>query len=234
MTVESTLAPDKKKIRVIDKATTVDQELWESTNWLTTARWTLRRQFLRYYWSVPPPWRVALRMLSSRERATPTFASIGSLRSGTTLLSDYIMQHPCVVLPLAKETDASFLTWNYLSSQFPTLREMEWTKQRFGKAITGYCTPVIPSLLFNYASSAFVKKLKIIVLLRNPVDRTFAHWRWHQLHAKNLLRDPLWASHPEFPEAMRLELDAAKSGAASGLHPLGCGGFLQHSIYLPF
>ncbi len=229
-----TLIPDQKKIKAIELATTIDQQLWESTSWLTRTRLQWRRQFLRYYWSVPPPWRVATRLLHPSKRAIPTFASLGAPRSGTTLLSDYIMQHPNVVLPLAKELELSYLTWRYWNAQFPTVREMRETERKFGKAITGYCAPAIPNSLLTYAISAFAKNLKIVILLRNPVERTYAHWRWQELQTKGLRRDPLWANYPDFPAAMDVELEAAQSCATSGLYPLGCGGFLQYSIYLPF
>jgi len=228
------LLPDRKKIDAIDLATTLDQQLFESNNWLTSNWLQWRRQFLRYYWSFPPAWRVALRLLDPRQRAVPTFASLGAPRSGTTLLSDYIMQHPCVVLPLAKEIELSYLTQNYWSAQFPTFREMQQTEKQYGKAVVGYCAPAIPNQLLAYAISAFATKLKIVILLRDPVERTYAHWRWQQLHTRGLRRDPLWANYPEFSEAMRVEVESAGSNATSGLYPLGCGGFIQYSIYLPF
>lgn len=233
-TTPSVLQPDPKKIRLIERATTLDQQMFESTHWLERALRLCRRQFSSYFWSAPPRWRVALRMLNPRQRATPTFASLGAPRSGTTLLSDYIMQHPCVVLPLAKEVEAALPTWKYCSAQFPTLHRMQQAERRFGTAMTGYCTPAIPSLLFPYAISAFARKLKIILLLRNPVERTFSHWRWAMLHTENWRRNRLWANFPDFAEAMRIELDTLESKGTSGFCPVGCGGFIQYSVYLPF
>lgn len=57
------LPPDWKTIRIIEKATTIDQAWIEapSTSMFSWATLTLRRQFLKYYWSVPPLWRIAPR-----------------------------------------------------------------------------------------------------------------------------------------------------------------------------
>ena len=97
------LRSDPAKLRAIRTATLVDQGMVETRSWLKWTVLDIRRHFLKYYWMRPPLWRVLLRTLWDRNRMLPSFVSLGPVRSGTTLLSDYIMQHPCVVLPLAKE-----------------------------------------------------------------------------------------------------------------------------------
>lgn len=228
------LPPDEKKIRTIEKATVVDLERFEATSVLGAVRGELRRQFLKYFFCAPPLWRIGLRAMTSRRRVVPSFASLGAPRSGTTLLSDYIMQHPCVVLPLAKEVYSPYPALRLTMAQFPTLREIGKIERKYGTAITGYCTPVIPNFLFPYAFSAITEKLKLILLLRNPVDRMFAHWRYAHVLTTRLQRDPLWKNYPDFPELARVEVEALKKFATSGFVLKNCGGFIQHSIYLPF
>lgn len=223
------LPPDPRKIRILHRATAIDHE-WA----VASSPWTaFRRQFLRYYAYVPPLWRVGVRALFSQERMVPDFASLGAPRSGTTLLADYLMQHPCVVLPLAKEIQPA-PTLKLVLSQFPTLREKRKAERKYGTAITGYCSPVMPSLLVPYAMSALTAKMKFVLLLRNPVDRTFAHWRYVQSTTARFRLDPLWKNLPDFGEVVRVELDAVRQGAASGFNAAPCGGFIQNSIYLPF
>ena len=235
---DQVLPPDERKIRAINQATVVDQQLVSATSWFTVARFGFRRQFLRYFWGKPPLWRILLRMRALNQRMVPTFASLGAPRSGTTLLSDYIMQHPCVVLPLAKEIGASGVAaFRLITAQFPTLREAAKVEREYGTAITGYCTPIIPSLMFPFTAMAVTRQLKFIILLRNPVDRTYSHWRWDTFVCARLLEDPLWAFRPDFAEVARVELEAARWMAGSGLTLVtgaNCGGYLQHSIYLPF
>lgn len=237
-TTAGPLRSDPGKLHAIRTATLVDQEMVETRSWL---RWTVldvRRHFLKYYWMRPPLWRVLLRALWDRNRMSPSFVSLGPVRSGTTLLSDYIMQHPCVVLPLAKEIGLEVApTLALLRAQFPTRAEGWQVERRYGRAITGYGSPAIPNLLFPFAQSAVAPDVRFIVLLRDPVERTFAHGRWEMLCAQSVKDDPLWKHVPDFPATVRLELDAARAGAASGftfLSGANCGGFLQHSIYLPF
>lgn len=230
------LKPDLKKLEAINQATILDYSILQTTKRSKQAAIYWKRQFRPYYWYLPPPWRVALRMWN-RNRMTPSFVSIGPARSGTTMLADYIMQHPCVVLPLAKEIRLYGPKLRVLQAQFPKLSEQREVEKQHGVAITGICIPVVPNLLATYVLKTVVPDPKVIIILRNPVERLFAHWRWEMLQAARFLDDPLWAGFPDFQEVARAELEAARSYGASGLAILtgaGCGGFLKDSIYLPF
>ncbi len=234
---EQVIQADEKKLRIIEKATYVDQKMIESKSLPSILAVTFRRQFLSYYFTVPPLWKIILRAIISRKRMTPDFASLGAVRSGTTLLSDYIMQHPSVVLPLAKEVGVrKFPTKRMMLAQFPTVKEKKKVEKKYGKAITGYCAPVMPGLTFPYFASALTTEAKVIIIMRNPVDRTFSHWRWDQLLLSRFKKDPLWANYPDFSEVVRLEIDAIRSGTGSGFAFTGAnvGGYVHHSIYLPF
>jgi hypothetical protein len=234
------LAPDPDKIRIIRKATEIDRQAIDAPLYsLRILRLALRRQFLSYYWGRPPAWKVGVRSFN-RKRMLPTFLSLGASRSGTTLLADYIMQHPCVVLPLAKEfAVGAYPTYAELHAQFPSLKQRDEVLDRYGTAITGYCTPVVPNLLFPQmlASIASELDLKFVLILRNPVDRTFAQWRWERHVSRRSEDDPIWKGVPGFDEMMRIEVEAARSFAASGgpiLSGARVGGYVQSSIYLPF
>jgi len=77
---------------------------------------------------------------------------------------------------------------------------------------------------------------KVIMIMRNPVDRTFSHWRWDQLTMKKFKKDKLWDNFPGFDELIKLEIETSEQKATTGftLAGAGCGGYIQHSIYLPF
>ena len=123
-----------------------------------------------------------------------------------------------------------------LEAQFPTQKEKQKVEAKYGIAKTAYCSPVVPSLLFPLLARNVNPHAKIVVIMRDPVERAFSHWRWDQTMIKQVLSDKLWKGFPQFDELIRLELDASKSMAASGINTtgVGCGGYLQHSIYLPF
>jgi hypothetical protein len=236
---QNVLTPDASKIRTINKASYVDQRLMESPGWLARAWLLFRRIPLRYFFIRPPLVRILLRAAFPNDRMTPAFASLGAVRSGTSLFSDYLMQHPCVVLPLAKEIGVGYTPIQRLiHAQFPTRREQRKVERRYGegRAITGYCDPSMPYLAFGNLASEMAPDLRLIFILRDPVERTFAHWRWDQKVIAGLLRDPLWRRFPDFDEAIRLELESIRShgGGLTPFSGIGGGGYLQHSIYLPF
>ncbi len=233
------LRPVAARMRAINRASEVDQRLMESKRWDQRLFLRFRRNFLRYYFVRPPLGRVLLRAALSRDRMTPTFASLGAVRSGTTLLADYLMQHPCVVLPLAKEIGIRYLpTQRLINAQFPTRREQRRIEAEYGagRAMTGYCAPNMPYLAFAHLAAELAPDLHFILILRDPVERTFAHWRWDQMLLASVRRDPMWRRFPDFDECVQLELESMRSHGAgmTTIAGVGAGGYIQHSIYLPF
>lgn len=224
------------KIKKLHAATQLDQQL-ASANGLQRLALSIRRHFLPYYFMAPPFWRILLRNAQSKKRAQPDFFSIGAVRSGTTLLSDYIMQHPNVVLPLAKEIAIKTSpTMSLIKAQLPTLKEMEASASTLGKAITGYCSPVVPSMLFPSLAPNLNASGKVIFIMRNPVYRTFSHWRWDQLFMERVGKDALWKNFPDFDELIDKELELSRYAATTGftIAGSGVGGYLQHSNYVGF
>lgn len=228
---------DAAKRQIIDKASLVDMKLIRAKTPMARRMVLLQRQFLKYYFTNAPMWKIVKRASSRTPRMLPGFASIGPVRSGTSLLSDYIMQHPCVALPLTKEimimrspSKRMFL------GQFPTVAEGKALEARYGAAITGYCTPIMPNLSFPYLMTEINPELKFIIILRNPIDRVYSHWMWDRMLMARQLRDPLYAQYPDFDEMVRIELASMAKGG-SGLRPTagaGAGGYLAYSIYRPF
>ncbi len=230
-------ARNRKKLKIIEKASRIDYKILSTPNMLKKKVLNLRRQFLPYYFIPPPMWRVLARAASPAKRVTPDFACIGPVRSGTTLFTDYIMQHPAVVLPLAKELnikDAPLM--RLVLAQFPTEKQKARVKKENGVAITGYCSPVVPGMLFPYFAHNVSSSAKIVIILRNPVERTFSHWRWDQMAISMVKNDPIWKNTPGFDEIIRLEMELARQGAGAGTSISGTpvGGYLQGSMYLPF
>jgi len=236
------LSVSRKKMRKIEAAARVDQKMLESAASATRfVAYQLRRQFLSYYFVTPPLWKVILRASLGTRRMTPAFASLGAVRSGTSLLSDYIMQHPCVVLPLAKEIGLTTLPRKSLiMAQFPSHSEQAQVERTYGgRAITGYCAPIVPLLAFPHVASTIVppeEGVKFIIIIRNPVDRTFSHWNWDSVLLRHAAVDPLWKRYPTFEEMVRLELESIRTGGGglTTISGVGGGGYIQHSICLPF
>jgi len=109
----------------------------------------------------------------------PSFICIGAQKAGTTSLQDILQQHPDIYLSPIKEI-------KYFHRDEHYSKGIEWYSQHFKEAlpnqIIGDITP--DYILYQYAAKRIFddlgKDIKIIVLLRNPVDRAFSQFNFHQ------------------------------------------------------
>lgn len=123
--------------------------------------------------------------ISSPFRLEPSFLIIGAARSGTTSLYEYLIQHPQVLPAAGKEVyffDKKFHKGiNWYKSFFP----FKWKKSKLKnlKPITGEATPRY--LHYPHCPKrvhSFFPKIKLIVLLRDPIDRAFSHYQMEREH----------------------------------------------------
>jgi hypothetical protein len=110
----------------------------------------------------------------------PDFLIIGAQKCGTNSLYDLLTQHPHVERAITKELNYFNLHFEkgieWYRSQFPLPRRKEERKP-----ITGEATP--DYLFYSDAASRAAKvvpQARLIVLLRNPVDRAYSHYH-HQI-----------------------------------------------------
>jgi len=126
--------------------------------------------------------RFTFRLLTGPIRLLPSFIIFGVPRCGTTSLYNYLIQHPSVEPAIAKEIgffEANFdkgLKW--YKQFFPTLlHRYNILKDFRSDFITGEATP---TYINNPHVPERIKKcvpdVKLIVLLRNPVDRAFSQY----------------------------------------------------------
>lgn len=110
----------------------------------------------------------------------PSYIIIGAQKGGTTFLHRLLMQHPEVKPAFAKEVH--YFDFNFdkgerwYRSHFPLEVPSKSRKQ-----ITGEATPYY--LFHPYAArrtASLLPRVKLIVLLRNPVDRAYSHYQ-HQV-----------------------------------------------------
>lgn len=112
----------------------------------------------------------------------PNFFIVGAAKSGTTSLWQYLKQHPDVYMPAdiaSKEPSFYCDTYGvqgyeaYLSLFFKDAT----TEKRIGEASTPYLTsPESARRIYDAFPDA-----RIIMLLRNPVNRAYSLWKW--MHA---------------------------------------------------
>src|SRR5216684_6012730 len=136
------------------------------------------------------------------------FIVAGAQKSGTTALHYFLSKHPDVVLPDKQEVhffddEAIFsqpVDYELLHRYFPPVAKST-TPKKSGLAkpfgVAGETTPSYiywkPAIerIWNYNP-----KIKLLVLLRNPVDRAFAHWNMQRFKG----REPL-----DFLDAVKKE-----------------------------
>ena len=124
-----------------------------------------------------------LKKISSPFRILPDFLIIGEYKCGTTSLFRYMLEHPSILAPTMKELN--FFNRHYKKgilwyrTQFPTyFYKLYCQSKNKTKVITGEATTHY--LFANNKIVYRIKKLlplnKLIVILRNPVDRAYSHY----------------------------------------------------------
>lgn len=162
---------------------------------------------------------IAYRAVTSPLRMMPDFLVLGTHRGGTSAFYHYLTGHPAIGAAMIKEL--CFFDQNFQKgplwyrAHFPTERRKRQVEAELGQRfLTGEATP---SYLFHPLAPARAAQVlptaKLIVLLRDPVERAFSHYRrsrqkgWESLDfasaitederrlADGLEHYPLWSAH---------------------------------------
>ncbi|MFB2936406.1 sulfotransferase domain-containing protein [Aerosakkonemataceae cyanobacterium BLCC-F154] len=109
-------------------------------------------------------------------KGQPDFIIIGAQKCGTTSLYQYLIQHP-QILP-ASQKEVHFFDLNFV-------RGVDWYRQQFQPVSQGLITgEASPYYIFHPLVAERVYKLfpqvKLIALLRNPVERAISHY-YHEV-----------------------------------------------------
>lgn len=120
--------------------------------------------------------RAGYRQLTGPLRGWPSALIIGAQRSGTTSLFNYLVRHPAVLAPFGKEI-------HYFDLHYD--RGVRWYRGRFpysrllrNGAITLDASPYyLVHPLVPRRAAELLPAVKLIVLLRNPVDRALSHYQ---------------------------------------------------------
>jgi hypothetical protein len=155
----------------------------------------LRQSFLETLKRPVRRLRADYRRLTGPLRGLPSVLIIGAQKSGTTSLYQYLVEHPNIVPPLTKE--AHFFDLHYG-------RGVSWYRGCFpyshllrGGSLTLDASPYyLVHPLAPSRAAALLPQVKLIAILRNPVDRALSHYH----HEVRKGREPL-----SFAEAIERE-----------------------------
>ena len=154
---------------------------------------TVRRRLVRL--------RLTARRVTARYRALPDFLILGGQRCGTSSLYKYLGRHPEIAPSLRKEIEYFTIDYgkgeNWYRAHFP-LRLRRWAHRLVGRSLLTF--EATPDYLFDPRAPERVKELlpdaRLIVLLREPVERAFSHYH----HMARLGLEDL-----SFPDAVAAE-----------------------------
>jgi tetratricopeptide (TPR) repeat protein len=132
----------------------------------------------------------------------PNFIILGAQKAGTSSLFKYAIQHPQIIPPLRKELEFWSRRMNrgldWYLSQFPAIPPGKETYIS-GEACPGYLDHDVSAERLR----AKFPETKLIVILRNPVDRAYSHYN-HWLRRQQETRD--------FETAIQASFDQLSSG----------------------
>lgn len=182
----------------------------------------------------PSPMRVGLprgfrwRRATSPLRALPDFVIIGAMKAGTTSLFHYMAQHPRVFGAARKEVhyfDRHYdKSDNWYRAFFPLRATLALRGALACESSPLYLTQRrVPKRMY-----ALVPEARPIVILRDPVERAWSHYR-HMVHTRGEVRDfeTLFAALPQHDEGY-LFTDEDPLGWEQ---PVPAGDFCARGVY---
>lgn len=138
----------------------------------------------------------------------PSFLIIGAQKCGTTTLHGWLNGHPAVSMSSPKEL-------HFLDQHFA--RGFVWYQEHFSGPCAGEATPYY---LFHPLAAARCAEVmpwvKLIVLLRDPVERAQSHY--HHVHRQGV--EPLSFSEALVMEGLRLRGEVEKLSEDPRYHSL--------------
>lgn len=145
------------------------------------------------------------RSVDAESRALPDYVIIGAQKSGTTSMYRYLKKHPQI--KPAYEKSIQFFDFNFdkgidwYRSYFPRKDEMVhvdrgWYYQTGESSPYYFFHPLVPERMAQVLPDA-----KLILMLRNPVDRAYSHYQ----HVRRNEREDLSFADAIEAEAGRLD-----------------------------
>lgn len=174
-------------------------------------------------------------MVTAGLRISPDYLIIGTKRGGTTSLARWVLEHPDIrpLFPAPENRKGTYyFDVNYgrgedwYRSHFPTKAAHDLRCRQAGrKLLVGEATPYY---LYHPHAALRARRLtpnsKIIILLRNPIDRAFGHWGERSRQGIETL---------DFEAALDAEQQRCEGEEAMMLHDPGYVSFAhQHYSYV--
>ena len=156
------------------------------------------------------------RLATAPLRLRPTYLVIGAQKSGTTSLHAYLARHPAVLAAAKKETEyfnrsyaegeRSYLACFPLALRAVVVRLRRGVWPAVGEATAAYIfDPRVPERVH-----AFDPRMKLIAVLRDPVDRAYSHYQMEVRWGRDTLPFDEALEHEKVEVARELALIAER------------------------
>jgi Sulfotransferase domain len=155
------------------------------------------------------------RLATTPIRLMPSFIIIGAKKCGTTSLFNYLSKHPNIGSPTWKEISYFNIHFDkgniWYKSFFPISLPISESQDLItGEATASYiCDSEAPERI-----ATTLPDVKLIALLRNPVDRAYSHYH----HTKRIGRENLAFEKAIAQEELRLEKIENNKSQESGFN----------------
>jgi hypothetical protein len=118
----------------------------------------------------------------------PDFLIVGAQKAGTTSLADYLASHPDAIRPVCKEVHYFDVGYGrgveWYRSHFPVGKRRELQRRMLNKRL--FAGDASPYYLFHPLASSRAFQLlpdaRIVIMLRDPVDRAYSHYHHERRH----------------------------------------------------
>jgi len=156
-------------------------------------------------------------------RTLPDFLVIGAEKCGTTSLYRYLVRHPDVVRASTKEPHFFDYHWDegpaWYRAHFPLAVRRTLARRLFGVELR--IGEASPDYIFHPHAPERVRRLlprvKLIALLRNPIDRAFSHYQQQVRKRRDSLSfEQAIAAEPERVDG---ELERLVADERHAVHP---------------
>lgn len=185
---------------------------------------------VRKYKSQSQDMRVYLRSFIGSMYVLPDFLIMGAQKCGTTSLYTYLAAHPNVFPPLVK--GAKYFTQHYSKgpnwyrAHFPSAFRCAYNKKFHNiDIVTGESSPdYMPDPSAPERILKLIPDVKLIALLRNPVDRAYSHYHYRLVRNRESL---------SFDDAIQLNKKELEDGWHSIRHNRGVyNSYLARGLYV--
>lgn len=142
----------------------------------------------------------------------PDFIVVGCMKCGTTVMWHNLNNHPDIIMgknpedPKKASTEIRF--WNNGKPHHTWKKGIKWYKRLFSGDMSGEkCANYVESRAAMERMSQYVPNVKLILCVRNPIDRAYSeyHMHFHTSPGKNRKRN--------FREAIKKDKQYIKKGS---------------------